>query len=121
MKKKNTSDRRLSRIKRAFCVILAQSLSCVFRARVTPVTNCRMSSLLREDILQASTRLKPYIRRTPLEYSPWLSDEGKSKVYVKLGEWRKLSLRNKTTDIGSIKSGSCLNAVVGYLVDFFLF
>jgi len=39
-----------------------------------------------EDILQASTRIEPYIRRTPLEYSPWLSDEGKSKVYVKLGE-----------------------------------
>ena len=57
-----------------------------FCTRVTPVTNCGMSSLLPEDILQASNRIKPYIRRTPLEYSPWLSDEGKSKVFVKLGE-----------------------------------
>ena len=57
-----------------------------FCARVTPVTNCRMSSSSAEDILQASTRIKPYIRRTPLGYSPWLSEEGKSKVFVKLGE-----------------------------------
>ena len=51
-----------------------------------------MSSLSSEDILKAATRIKPYIRRTPLEYSPWLSDEGKSKVYVKLGELRKLRI-----------------------------
>ncbi|KAL9987298.1 hypothetical protein ACROYT_G001581 [Oculina patagonica] len=43
-----------------------------------------MSSLSSEDVLRAVDRIKPYIRRTPLEYSPWLSDVGKSKVYVKL-------------------------------------
>ncbi|XP_015772408.1 PREDICTED: L-threonine dehydratase catabolic TdcB-like [Acropora digitifera] len=37
-----------------------------------------------EDILRASDRIKPHIRRTPLEYSHWLSEEGNSKVYVKL-------------------------------------
>lgn len=36
------------------------------------------------DILRASDRIKPHIRRTPLEYSHWLSEEGNSKVYVKL-------------------------------------
>lgn len=38
-----------------------------------------------EDILRANDRIKPHIRRTPLEYSHWLSHEGNSRVYVKLG------------------------------------
>ena len=46
---------------------------------------CRMSSLSSVDISKAADRIKPYVRKTPLEYSPWLSDIGKSKVYVKLG------------------------------------
>ncbi|KAJ7365906.1 hypothetical protein OS493_002636 [Desmophyllum pertusum] len=43
-----------------------------------------MSSLSSEDILKATDRIKPYVRRTPLEYSHWLSEVGKSNVYVKL-------------------------------------
>ncbi|PFX17255.1 L-threonine dehydratase catabolic TdcB [Stylophora pistillata] len=39
---------------------------------------------LREDISKAADRINLHVRKTPLEYSPWLSDIGKSKVYVKL-------------------------------------
>ncbi|RMX47406.1 hypothetical protein pdam_00019333 [Pocillopora damicornis] len=37
-----------------------------------------------EDISKAAGRIKLHVRKTPLEYSPWLSDVGKSKVYIKL-------------------------------------
>ncbi|XP_068694097.1 L-threonine ammonia-lyase-like [Montipora foliosa] len=37
-----------------------------------------------EDILRAADRIKQYIRRTPLEYSHWLSEVGNARVYVKL-------------------------------------
>ena len=47
----------------------------------------KMVSLLsREDVLRAADRIKPYVRRTPLEYSHWLSEVANSKVFVKLGE-----------------------------------
>ena len=48
-----------------------------------------MCSLLPGDILIAADRIKPYIRRTPLEYSHWLSEGGNSRIYVKLGEGRE--------------------------------
>lgn len=37
-----------------------------------------------EDISKAAGRIKLHVRKTPLEFSPWLSDVGKSKVYIKL-------------------------------------
>ena len=40
-----------------------------------------------EDISKAAGRIKLHVRKTPLEYSPWLSDVGKSKVYIKLGKY----------------------------------
>ena len=47
----------------------------------------KMVSLLsREDVLRAADRIKPYVRRTPLKYSHWLSEVANSKVFVKLGE-----------------------------------
>ena len=46
----------------------------------------RMSLLSAKDILRAADRIKPYVRRTPLEFSYWLSEVGKTKVYLKLGE-----------------------------------
>ena len=39
-----------------------------------------MFSLLPGDILIAADRIKPYTRKTPLEYSYWL------RIYVKLDE-----------------------------------
>lgn len=42
---------------------------------------------LSEDISKAADRIKLHVRKTPLEYSPWLSDVGKSKVYIKLGKY----------------------------------
>ena len=61
-------------------------VSCSRFGDVTPVCYCKMSSLSSEDILKATDRIKPYVRRTPLEYSHWLSEVGKSNVYVKLGK-----------------------------------
>ena len=46
----------------------------------------RVSSLSSDDILKAADRIKPYVRRTALEYSHWLSEVGKSNIYVKLGK-----------------------------------
>ena len=47
----------------------------------------KMVSLLsREDVLRATDRIKPYVRRTLLKYSHWLSEVANSKVFVKLGE-----------------------------------
>lgn len=43
-----------------------------------------MSLLSAKDILRAADRIKPYVRRTPLEFSYWLSEVGKTKVYLKL-------------------------------------
>ena len=40
-----------------------------------------------KDISKAAGRIKLHVRKTPLEYSPWLSDIGKSKVYIKLGKY----------------------------------
>lgn len=51
--------------------------------RQTMFTKSRLLDL-REDISKAADRIKLHVRKTPLEYSPWLSDIGKSKVYVKL-------------------------------------
>ena len=45
---------------------------------------------LLENITQACKRIKPHIRHTPLEYSPWLSESGKASVYIKLGNVTKL-------------------------------
>ena len=46
-----------------------------------------------EDISKAAGRIKLHVRKTPLEYSPWLSDVGKSKVYIKLGKYSNQPLR----------------------------
>ena len=43
--------------------------------------------ILCEDISKAAGRIKLHVRKTPLEFSPWLSDVGKSKVYIKLGKY----------------------------------
>lgn len=51
--------------------------------RQTMFTKSRLLDL-HEDISKAADRIKLHVRKTPLEYSPWLSDIGKSKVYVKL-------------------------------------
>jgi threonine dehydratase len=37
-----------------------------------------------KEVVQAETRIRKYIRETPLEYSPYLSELGKCRVYLKL-------------------------------------
>ena len=49
-----------------------------------------MSLLSGDDILRAADRIKPFVRRTPLEISYWLSEAGTARVYVKLGECHDL-------------------------------
>ena len=39
---------------------------------------------IREEALAAEARIRPYIRETPLESSPFLSQKGKCKVFLKL-------------------------------------
>ena len=39
-----------------------------------------------DEVLLASERIRPFIRWTPLEYSPWLSALGDAQIYVKLGK-----------------------------------
>jgi threonine dehydratase len=39
---------------------------------------------VREEALAAETRIRPYIRETPLEHSPFLSRKGKCEVFLKL-------------------------------------
>jgi threonine dehydratase len=41
-------------------------------------------SKVRKDVLDAEKRIRSYIRKTPLEYSPYLSHLGKCDVYLKL-------------------------------------
>ncbi|XP_022803751.1 uncharacterized protein LOC111341064 [Stylophora pistillata] len=76
-------------------VIFFKTFSAIVLLRRVSVTNLRSfirqtmftkSRLLdlREDISKAADRINLHVRKTPLEYSPWLSDIGKSKVYVKL-------------------------------------
>ncbi|CAH3175755.1 unnamed protein product [Porites lobata] len=43
-----------------------------------------MSLLSADVILRAADRIKPFVRRTPLEISYWLSEAGNARVYVKL-------------------------------------
>ena len=50
------------------------------------INGCTMPALSAQDMLRAADRINPYVRRTPLEYSHWLSELGSSKVYVKLGK-----------------------------------
>ena len=54
--------------------------------RQTMIAKPHLLSLC-EDISKAADRIKLHVRKTPLEYSPWLSDVGKSKVYIKLGKY----------------------------------
>ena len=49
-----------------------------------------MSLLSADVILRAADRIKPFVRRTPLEISYWLSEAGNARVYVKLGECHDL-------------------------------
>lgn len=51
--------------------------------RQTMIAKPHLLSLC-EDISKAADRIKLHVRKTPLECSPWLSDVGKSKVYIKL-------------------------------------
>jgi threonine dehydratase len=37
-----------------------------------------------KEVKKAEIRIRGYVRKTPLEYSPFLSKEGKNKVYLKL-------------------------------------
>jgi threonine dehydratase len=41
-------------------------------------------SQLHQEVIEAVTRISPYIRETPLEHSPFLSRLGRCKVYLKL-------------------------------------
>jgi len=43
-----------------------------------------IASEIRKDVLAAERRIRPYIRETPLEYSPYLSRLGNCDVYLKL-------------------------------------
>ena len=49
-----------------------------------------MSLMSADVILRAADRIKPFVRRTPLEISYWLSEAGNARVYVKLGECHDL-------------------------------
>jgi len=58
---------------------------------------------IRVDIERAVERLKPRVRRTPLEYSPWLSRLGDAEVFLKLENYQ-LS--------GSFKIRGVMNALL---------
>lgn len=57
---------------------------------------------VREEALVAETRIRPYIRETPLEYSPFLSQKGKCEAFLKLeniqisGSFKLRGAMNKT-------------------------
>lgn len=42
------------------------------------------ASEVKKDVLEAEVRIRPYIRETPVEYSPYLSRLGNCDVYLKL-------------------------------------
>lgn len=43
---------------------------------------------LMEEARAAAQRIKPYARLTPLEYAPYLSEEGENRVYLKLENYQ---------------------------------
>lgn len=46
------------------------------------------SSIALDDVIAASARIRPHVRRTPLEYSPALSQQAGVDVYLKMECWQ---------------------------------
>ncbi|XP_031559687.1 uncharacterized protein LOC116295871 [Actinia tenebrosa] len=62
-----------------------------------------MTSTLQDRILEAATRIKGYVRHTPLDHSHWLSTEGKANVYIK---WENEQVT------GSFKARGAFNKII---------
>jgi threonine dehydratase len=58
---------------------------------------------VKQEVLEAEQRIRKYIRKTPLEYSPYLSKIGKCNVYLKLENYQHT---------GSFKARGALNKVL---------
>ncbi|MEJ2215664.1 MAG: threonine/serine dehydratase [Gemmatimonadota bacterium] len=56
-----------------------------------------------QDILEARERIRPVVRNTPLQHSPWLSERAGCPVFLKLECWQRT---------GSFKLRGAYNAVV---------
>ncbi|MEA1992854.1 MAG: threonine/serine dehydratase [Euryarchaeota archaeon] len=60
---------------------------------------------IKEEVLTAEKRIRRYIRKTPLEYSPYLSELSESNVYLKLenlqltGSFKARGAMNKVTSL----------------------
>ncbi|MFX0124128.1 MAG: threonine/serine dehydratase [Candidatus Hodarchaeota archaeon] len=81
-------------------------------------TSQQSSIDVKKVVLEAEKRIRPYIRETPLEFSPYLSKKGKCKVYLKMeniqltrsfkarGAMNKILSLPKGTEIITASSGN---------------
>jgi threonine dehydratase len=70
---------------------------------------------IRQSVLQAEKRIRPHIRETFLEHSPYLSDLGESNVYCKLENYQhtgSFKVRGALNKVLSLSGENCGQGVV---------